>query len=145
MGPSGESTYTRRQEIHTAKEGSVSGAALGLQKIPLCRESRAKGSSWAAGFRAGVPGGGCYLCLSLGWEWEIRAPSPGVRKPQPVRPLAVRPSELTSWAMPEAAGRAPCSAGRLSLGELQPDTGVLLLLGEESAQGIEMGVMGTST
>lgn len=40
--------------------------------------------------------------------------------------------ELTSWAMLEAAGRAPCSAGRLSLGELQPETGVLLLLGEES-------------
>lgn len=34
--------------------------------------------------------------------------------------------------MLEAVGRAPCSAGRLSLGELQPDTGVLLLLGEES-------------
>lgn len=33
---------------------------------------------------------------------------------------------LTSW------GSAPFSVGRLSLGELQPDTGVLLLLGEES-------------
>lgn len=43
--------------------------------------------------------------------------------------------ELTSWAMLEVAGRAPCSAGRLSLGELQPETGVLLLLGEESVPG----------
>lgn len=115
------------------------------QRIPPCRESRAKGSSRAAGFRAGVPGRGCYLSLSLGWERESRAPNPGVRKPQPARPLAARPSELTSWAMPEAAGRAPCSVGRLSLGELQPDTGVLLLLGEESAQGRETGVTGTST
>lgn len=115
------------------------------QRIPPCRESRAKGSSWAVGFRAGVRGGGCYLRLSLGWEGRIRAPNPGVKKPQPASPLAVRLSELTSWAMPEAAGRAPCSAGRLSLGELQPDTGVLLLLGEESAQGKQMGEMGTST
>lgn len=53
--------------------------------------------------------------------------------------------ELTSCAMPEAAGRAPCSAGRLSLGELQPDTGVLLLLGEESVPGREAGKMGTCT
>lgn len=76
---------------------------------------------------------------------EIRAPNPGVRKPQAARALVGRQSELTSWAMPEAAGRAPCSAGRLSLGELQPDTGVLLLLGEESAHGREMGVMDTGT
>lgn len=54
-----------------------------------------------------------------GWAWEAE--------------------ELTSWAMPEAAGRAPCSAGRLSLGELQPDTGVLLLLGEESVPGRKIG------
>lgn len=32
--PSGESTYTRRHEMHAAKEGSVSGAALGQTEDP---------------------------------------------------------------------------------------------------------------
>lgn len=39
----------------------------------------------------------------------------------------------TSCERPPAEGSRPFSLGRLSLGELQPETGVLLLLGDESA------------
>lgn len=39
----------------------------------------------------------------------------------------------TSCERPPADGSSPFSLGRLSLGELQPETGVLLLLGDESA------------
>lgn len=38
----------------------------------------------------------------------------------------------TSCERPPAEGSRPFSLGRLSLGELQPETGVLLLLGDES-------------
>ncbi len=41
-------------------------------------------------------------------------------------------SLLTSCERPPADGSSPFSLGRLSLGELQPETGVLLLLGDES-------------
>lgn len=46
----------------------------------------------------------------------------------------------TSCASPGTADKLPCSGNRLSLGELHPDTGVLLLLGEESAVNREMHV-----
>lgn len=39
---------------------------------------------------------------------------------------------LTSCERPPADGSRPLSLGRLSLGELHPETGVLLLLGDES-------------
>ncbi len=39
---------------------------------------------------------------------------------------------VTSWDRLVVAGSTPFSLGRLSFGELQPDTGVLLLLGDES-------------
>lgn len=41
---------------------------------------------------------------------------------------------LTSCERPPADGASPFSLGRLSFGELQPETGVLLLLGEESVE-----------
>lgn len=41
---------------------------------------------------------------------------------------------LTSCERPPADGSSPFSLGRLSLGELQPETGVLLLLGDESGE-----------
>lgn len=40
----------------------------------------------------------------------------------------------TSCERPPADGSSPFSLGRLSLGELQPETGVLLLLGDESGE-----------
>ena len=43
-------------------------------------------------------------------------------------------SLLTSCERPPADGSSPFSVGRLSLGELHPETGVLLLLGEESGE-----------
>lgn len=43
-------------------------------------------------------------------------------------------SLLTSCERPPADGSSPFSLGRLSLGELQPETGVLLLLGDESGE-----------
>lgn len=43
-------------------------------------------------------------------------------------------SVLTSCESPPADGSSPFSLGTLSLGELHPETGVLLLLGEESAE-----------
>lgn len=52
----------------------------------------------------------------------------------------VRFSSPTSCERPPAEGSSPFSQGRLSLGELQPDTGVLLLLGEESLEKRGMGV-----
>lgn len=39
---------------------------------------------------------------------------------------------VTSCERPPADGSRPLSLGRLSLGELHPETGVLLLLGDES-------------
>lgn len=44
---------------------------------------------------------------------------------------------LTSEAAPGKEDKLPFSAARLSFGELQPDTGVLLLLGEESVMETE--------
>lgn len=41
---------------------------------------------------------------------------------------------LTSCERPPADGSSPFSLGRLSLGELQPEAGVLLLLGDESGE-----------
>lgn len=41
---------------------------------------------------------------------------------------------LTSCERPPVDGSSPFSMGRLSLGELQPETGVLLLLGDESGE-----------
>lgn len=41
---------------------------------------------------------------------------------------------LTSCERPPADGSSPFSLGRLSLGELHPETGVLLLLGDESGK-----------
>lgn len=41
---------------------------------------------------------------------------------------------LTSCERPPADGSRPLSLGRLSFGELHPETGVLLLLGDESVK-----------
>lgn len=46
--------------------------------------------------------------------------------------VRVRVRVLTSCERPPADGSRPLSLGRLSLGELHPETGVLLLLGDES-------------